>query len=106
METCQLIFNEKSNVATPHGEIVKTIEEVKQDNFKPDRENNELTKALGNPEKPGRTRGFGPSVPWKTGFPEDTEYYRSRARAKKQKEIEEADRCVAWKERTRKYMSC
>ena len=31
-------------------------------------------------------------MPWKTGFPEDTESYRSRVRAKKRKEIEEADR--------------
>src|SRR3954471_23024974 len=106
METGELIFNKKSNVATPHGEIVKTIEEVKKGDFKPDKENDELTKALGNPENPGRTRGFGPSVPWKTGFPQDTESYRSRARERSRRRWRTQTRCVAWKERTRKYMPC
>ena len=31
-------------------------------------------------------------MPWKTGFPEDRESYRSRARAKKRKEQDEEDR--------------
>ena len=38
--------------------------------FVPDRENDELTMALGNPEHPGRTRGTPGSVPWKAGFPD------------------------------------
>ena len=72
----------------PQKAIVHVIAEVQEGKFIPDRENDELTKALGNPEKSGRTRGFGPSVPWKTGFPEDRESYRSRARAKK-RQVEE-----------------
>ena len=57
--------------------------------FIPDRERDELTKALKNPEKGGRTRGFGPDVPWKIGFPKDRQFYRSRAKAKKRREQEE-----------------
>ena len=52
----------------------------------------ELTKALENPEKSGRTRGFGPDVPSRLGFPEDRQSYRSRARAKKRREQEEEGR--------------
>src|SRR6266498_5255340 len=43
----------------------------------PDREHDILTKALGNPEHPGRTRGFGSKVPWKKGFPQDAHRYKS-----------------------------
>ena len=49
--------------------------------FQPDRERNELTYALGNPEHPGRTRGKG-VVPWKYGFRDYIESYRSRQRRK------------------------
>ena len=38
--------------------------------FVPDKENDELTMALGNPEHPGRTRGTPGSIPWKAGFPD------------------------------------
>ena len=41
----------------------------------------ELTYALGNPEHPGRTRGKG-VVPWKYGFRDYIESYRSRQRRK------------------------
>ena len=49
--------------------------------FQPNRENDELTYALGNAEHTGRTRGVG-VVPWKYGFSEDLETYRSRCRNK------------------------
>lgn len=49
--------------------------------FQPNRENDELTYALGNPEHTGRTRGIG-VVPWKRGFAADLETYRSRCRSK------------------------
>ena len=60
--------------------LVEAIAEVQSGKFIPDREMDELTKALENPEKPGRTRGFGPDVPWSLGFLKDRESYRSRAR--------------------------
>jgi hypothetical protein len=39
------------------------IEDVKAGKLKVDREMDELTMALGNPEHPGRCRGYG-VVPW------------------------------------------
>jgi hypothetical protein len=92
METGDLVVNPKKGIAKVHTEIVRAISEVREGKFIPDRENDELTRALGNPEKPGRTRGFGPSVPWKSGFPEHIDTYRSRDRGKKRKEKEEEDR--------------
>ena len=53
--------------------------------FTPNRENDELTRALGNPEHPGRTRGKG-VVPWYEGFSDWNADYRSRARRKKLEE--------------------
>ena len=47
-----------------------------------DRENDELTMALGNPEHPGRTRGTPGSIPWKVGFP-DAEGYKTQEKRKK-----------------------
>ena len=50
--------------------------------FVPDREKDELTMALGNPEHPGRTRGTPGSIPWKVGFP-DAGGYKTHERRKK-----------------------
>src|SRR5438132_13659476 len=62
-------------------EVVKKIAEIQaqvtEGSFVLDRENDILTKALGNPEHPGRTRGRGSKVPWKTGFPQDAHKYKS-----------------------------
>ena len=58
------------------------IEAVKQGTFVPDRENDELTMALGNPEHPGRTRGTPGSIPWKIGF-SDAGGYKCQERRKK-----------------------
>ena len=55
--------------------------------FLPDRENDELTKALGNPEHPGRTRGMPGSVPWKAGF-SDIGGYKSQERRKKMEQTQ------------------
>ena len=55
--------------ATPVTKLQKAINEVRKGKFVPDRENDELTRALGNPEHPGRTRGTPGSVAWKVGFP-------------------------------------
>src|SRR5664279_2347992 len=81
----------KKAIAKPHKELVTAITEVREGKFHPERENDELTKALGNPEHTGRTRGYGPSVPWKTGFPDYRESYRSRSRAKKRQQEQEAE---------------
>ena len=54
----------------------------------PDRENDILTKDLGNKEHPGQTRGIGSKVPWKKGFPQDLHRYKCRKNAE-QRRIEE-----------------
>ena len=45
-----------------------------------------LSEALGNDEHPGRTRGYGLYVTWKDGFKKDSESYRSRKRAKAERD--------------------
>ena len=62
-------------------------EEVANGTFKPNRENDQLTQALGNKEHPGRTRGFG-LIPWELSFLYDISTYRSRMRRSAQKELE------------------
>ena len=54
METGELIIDEKKEIPIPQKAIVEAIGEVQEGKFIPDRENDELTKALGNPEKGGR----------------------------------------------------
>ena len=58
--------------------------------FVPDREKDELTMALGNPEHPGRTRGMPGSVSWKDGFPDAGGYKcQERRRKAEQSELQE-----------------
>nr|AAP50973.1 hypothetical protein [Oryza sativa Japonica Group]ABF97982.1 transposon protein, putative, CACTA, En/Spm sub-class [Oryza sativa Japonica Group] len=45
-----------------------------------------LTKALGNKEHRGRTRGVGSSVPWKYGFPDYVWQYKKRTSNKAEKD--------------------
>jgi hypothetical protein len=54
---------------------------------KVDREIDELTMALKNPEQPGPCRGFG-VVPWKFAFRGDITTYRSRRRRSEREEEE------------------
>jgi hypothetical protein len=68
-------------------EILKIIEDVRAGRVKVDREINDLTMALKNPEHPGRCRGFG-DVPWKFAFRGDIATYRSRRR-RREREAEE-----------------
>ena len=75
--------------------LLVAIEEARSGVFEPNRENDELTRALRNPEHPGRTRGMG-VIPWYEGFSEWNEDYRSRARRKmeeeKKRKLEEEQR--------------
>ena len=72
-------------------QLEDAIDKVRRGEYVPDRENDELTLALGNPEHVGRLRGYGAGVTLKQGFPEDADTYRSRQRRKKQ----ESDRLSA-----------
>ena len=66
----------------PVKKIQQYIDAAQEGTFVPDRENDELTMALGNPEHPGRTRGKPGSIPWKVGFP-DAGGYKTHERRKK-----------------------
>ena len=71
------------------------MEDARKGVFTPNRENDELTRALGNPEHPGRTRGKG-VIPWYEGFSDWNSDYRTRARKKiaeeKKRKMEEEQR--------------
>src|SRR4051812_4774893 len=90
-ETGEIIVTKKA-ITKPKDDLVKVIHLRKDEKFIPDKENDELTYALGNPEKVGQTRGFGPYVPWKIGFPEDIDTYISRSRKMNRQKAEEASR--------------
>jgi hypothetical protein len=82
-ETRKLI--EQKEISEPMRALVTTITKVREGKFHPDRENDKLTKALTNPEHTGRTRGVGVATPWRTGFADDSESYRSRKKVMKRK---------------------
>ena len=71
----------------PVKKIQQYIDAAQEGTFVPDRENDELTMALGNPEHPGWTRGTPGSVPWKAGF-SDTGGYKCQERRKKVEQIQ------------------
>ena len=75
----------KANLKGSEEKIIDAIEEARRGVFMPNRENDELTRALGNPEHPGRTRGKG-VVPWYEGVADWNADYRSRARRKMEEE--------------------
>ena len=51
-QTGQLVHNNET-IIVPHKELVEAIKEVEEGKFQPDRENDELTKALKNKEHSG-----------------------------------------------------
>jgi hypothetical protein len=53
-ETGEVVFADPK-LAIPMKKIDEAIKEVEEGRFHPDREKDVLTKALGNPEHPGRT---------------------------------------------------
>ena len=81
-----LFTNEQ--LATPVASLNEAMQLIEQGKFHRDRENDELTRALGNKEKTGQTRGLDGSPALRHAFPEAMDSYRSRARKRK----EEADR--------------
>jgi hypothetical protein len=80
--TGKCIFTEEQ-LAAPLAALKTAMNDVKDGKFRPDREKDELSRALGNKEKTGQTRDTEGSVPWKYGFPDSTDTYRSRGRKKK-----------------------
>ena len=80
-ETGDCVWTDEQ-LSIPIRQLQKAIKAAQQGTLIPDREKDELTEALGNPEHPGRTRGTFGSVPWVHVFP-DSGGYRSRERKKK-----------------------
>ena len=74
----------RNTVFTPTQKLIDAMDDAAASKYRVDRENDELTRALRNPEKSGRVRGIGPGVSWKEGFSadEDRYGYRSRRRRK------------------------
>ena len=62
------------NIQQAAQRLQEAIQAAAEGTFQPDRERDELTYALGNPEHPGCTRGKG-MVPWKYGFRDYIESY-------------------------------
>src|SRR6185312_15195792 len=81
-------------------DLLDAIAETQQGTFHPQRENDELTRALKNPEHAGRARGIG-VVPWKVAWAGDSSYKTHR----KSKAEQEEKLCAMQEEMTRKVAS-
>ena len=77
--TGDCIYGPKIQLAAQR--LQEAIQVAAEQTFQSDRERDELTYALGNPEHLGRTRGKG-MVPWKYEFRDYIESYRSQQRRK------------------------
>ena len=80
------LVQKTDNVKIPRARWLQVTEEIKAGRLKfvPDRENDELTLALGNPEHVGRVRALRGGTTMKEAWPECADTYRSRSRKKKQ----------------------
>jgi hypothetical protein len=72
----------KASLENASKELFQAIKYAQDVVFRPDRENDELTRALGNPEHGGRTRCMG-IVLWYERFAGCNETYISHSRKKK-----------------------
>ena len=74
----------RNQVFTPTKDLVQEMADAAAGLYQVNRENDELTRALGNLEHGGRVRGRGVGVSWKEGFSqhEDRYGYKSRKRKK------------------------
>ena len=73
-KTCEV--SRKASLKGAEQKIIDAIEEARRGVFTPKRENDELTRTLGNPEHPGRTRGKG-VIPQYEGFSDWNADYRT-----------------------------
>ena len=72
----------KDKIEAVTKKLIDAIEKVRKGEYIPDRENDELTLALGNPEHVGRVRAR-PGLNKKEAWPECADTYRSHSRKKK-----------------------
>jgi len=108
LETGKVVYGERIQAVVERFHEARSIAQSGQ--WQPNRDKDELTYTLGNPEHGGRTRGYG-SVSWEHAFPQDKETYRSRQRTKEDdkerlrkleevvmKASEEARKAIEWEE--------
>ena len=89
------IYNQRhKDNPLPIEEIRKAVKDIEEGRFVPDRENDELTRALGNKEHIGRARGFYGSPPWGIAFPKESKKFPDRSHQRR-KEREEAEKAAA-----------
>ena len=71
-----------NNPETEHvvSKVLKYAEDKEKDSFKPSRERDELSLALGNLEHTGHNRELGKRTTWKHGFEEDQHMYKKHGR--------------------------
>jgi len=97
------IYNQKhkDNPQLPINDIRSAVQDVAEGRFVPDRENDELTRALKNDEHKGRARGTPGSKPWKVAFPPERKRYpdkshqRRKEREAAAKAADEAEKAAA-----------
>ncbi|KAK1660581.1 hypothetical protein QYE76_048740 [Lolium multiflorum] len=77
-ETGKCIYK-KAHLKVPIDALERAHRDVEAGLFQPERENDELTRALGNKEHGGRTRGTEGSVPWKYGFPAERKRFPDKS---------------------------
>ena len=81
----------KDNPLLPIQEIRKAVKDVEEGRFIPDREDDELTRALGNKEHDGRLRGVPGSKPKTIAIPEHRKKFPDRShQRRKEREAMEA----------------
>nr|XP_051205445.1 uncharacterized protein LOC127319513 [Lolium perenne] len=79
-ETGECVYRGK--IIKPTEKLIEAMRDAQEGKIKFNRENNALTKALGNPEHGGRVRGMG-HIPWKIGFPQSDDPYGYKSRKRK-----------------------
>lgn len=65
-----------------HQRLMHILNEKAKGSFVPEREKDELSYAIGTVERGGRTRGLSGNIPWKYGFLEDKDSWRTLKRRK------------------------
>ncbi|KAK1670452.1 hypothetical protein QYE76_058611 [Lolium multiflorum] len=94
-ETGKCIYK-KAHLKFPIEALEKAHKDVEEGRFQPDRENDELTRALGNKEHGGRTRGTEGSVPWNIGFPAERKRFPDKSHERRK--ARETDRIATLEE--------
>jgi hypothetical protein len=69
----------KDHPLLPIEDIRSAVQDVEVGWFIPDRENDELTRALKNDERTGRARGTLGSKPWNVAFPAEMKRYPNKS---------------------------